>query len=406
VTTRASLARGGGFIAPALLVANAVSYVLTVVAARQLNHEQYGELGAYLGVLLVLAVPAIALQAVVARAAASRSADDARPLLRRAAGLGAGLALVVAALSPAVGAFLHSSIASPLWLAVQLAPLVVLCAAMGVLQGAERFTALALVIGAQALGRVCGIVPLLFGGSAADVLAALAIGTVLAAALAIALLRPVPGSKSTPFGSREVAAASGGLLALLLLANLDVLLARNVLSGDQSGRYSAGAVLAKAAFWLPQAVSVVAFPRLVDVELGRALLRRSVALVTALGIVEVLGCLLLARTVLRVTFGASYASLSNVAWLWVVQGAALSLVQLVVYRAIATHDHVVSWLIGVAAVLESVVVLMSQPSTAGSVIVIATVTCVTLTLVSVGLEVQPRRRKQPPLIPPVTRGQG
>ncbi len=374
---KGSLARGGGLIAPALTLVNLFAYAVTVAAARGLPEDDYGTLIALLGVLLVLAVPAIAMQAVVARATATGAATPGA-LLRRCLTVGAVGAVAAALASPVIAAFLHSSATGPLLVAVQLVPFAVLCGAMGVLQGSERFGALAVVITAQAIGRGAGLVPLAFSGSSNDVLLALDLG-MLGAALVGVAFASVRG-RGVSFSSRDVARASGGLLALLLLANLDVLLARNVLSGTESGRYAVGAVLAKAAFWLPQAVAVVVFPRLADPVAGRALLRRSALLVAGLGAFEVLGCVVLARPVLELTFGESYGSLSPYAWLWVVQGAALSLVQLLVYRAIAMRDRVTGVLIGLAAAVEAATVLILRPDRPVTIIAISAAVALTLTV--------------------------
>jgi O-antigen/teichoic acid export membrane protein len=378
VVARASLARGGSLVAPALMLVNVSAYVVTVAAARVLSKDAYGSLVALLGVLLVGCVPGIGMQAVVARTvAAHRSTTGA--LMRRSLLLGLTATGVAAALSPLIAAFLHTDVLGALLVAVQLAPFAVLSGAMGVLQGSERFAALAVLILAQAASRAAGVVPLLFSGTADDVLLALAVGTFAAAVFAVVMVGAP--ARGTAFGVREVAHATSGLLALLVMANLDVLLARNVLSGNQSGRYAVGAVLSKAAFWLPQAVAIVVFPRLADPVEGRALLRKSVLLVTILGAVEVIGCALLAKPVLEITFGEQYGSLSPYAWLWVVQGAALSVVQLLVYRAIATHDRTTGVVIGLAAVVEAAVVLVWQPSRPVSVILVAAVVAVATTLV-------------------------
>ena len=133
-------------------------------------------------------------------------------------------------------------------------------------------------------------------------------------------------------------------------------------------------------FWLPQAVAVVVFPRLADPDAGRELLRKAVLIVTGLGLLELAGCLFLARPVLELTFGESYGSLSGLAPLWVVQGAALSVVQLLVYRAIAVRDPVPSRLVGVAVVVETVLLLVVRPTTPGPVIATAAGLAVLLTL--------------------------
>ncbi len=375
---RASLARGGSLIAPALTALNLVGYVLTVTAARAFDQDAYGRLGAFLGVVLVVSVPALAVQTVVARSVARRPHGEPkgareRALLERAAVIGTVGSVVVAAASPLLAGFLHTGVAGPLWVAAQVAPLTVLSGAMGVLQGHERFRALAVVIGLQAVGKTLGLLPLLTGGDVTDVLAALTVGTAAAAVAALVLAGVGPrASLAGPLPSLvQLRQAATSLLTVLVLANIDVLLARNLLSGDDSGRYSAGSVLAKVAFWLPQAVAVVIFPRLTEADGGRELLRKAMGLVALLGLVELLGCVLLARPVLELTFGASYGSLDTIAPLWVLQGVALSIVQLLVYRAIATGDPVPGRLVAGAAVLEAGCLLVVHPTGPRAVIAIA-----------------------------------
>lgn len=384
--SRPSLVRGGSLVAPALTLLNLVGYALTVAAARAFDHDAYGRLNAFLGVLLVASVPALGVQTVVARSVAKAPPDEApgareRELLRSAAKVGAAATGVAALAAPLLAVFLHTSLAGPLWVAVQVAPLTVLSAALGVVQGQERFMALAALIGVQAGGKLVAIVPLAAGGSVSDLLAALAAGTTLAAVIAVAAVGRAPAAPlRSPLPSlKDLGLAASGLLTVLVLANLDVLLARNLLSGDEAGRYSAGAVLAKVAFWLPQAVAVVIFPRLAEPTAGRELLRKAVLFVVAVGAIEVAGCVLLAGPVLALTFGASYRSLSGVAWLWVLQGVALSVVQLVVYRAIATGDTVAGRLVAGAAIAEVVLVLAVSPSTPAGVITLATGTVLALT---------------------------
>jgi O-antigen/teichoic acid export membrane protein len=378
---RSSLARGGGLVAPALTLANLAGYLLAVVASHTLDQNRYGALTALLGALLVASVPALGLQAVTVRAVALRAAHELpgaveRPLLRRSVVAGALLAGAAAAAAPVLAAFLHTGVAGPLWLALGLLPLTVLSTSMGVLQGDERFGLLALLVVAQAASKGVAVVPLLLDDGPADVLAWLAASTAAAAALGVALVwRATRGggtSRSVALpGVRETAAAATGLVALLALANLDLLLARNTLSGTDSGQYSAGAVCAKAAFWLPQAVAVVVFPRLSDAEAGRAVLRRALLVVAALGAVELVGSAVLGRLAMELTFGNEYGRLAPVVPLFVLQGVALSVLQLLLYRAIATRDPVPVRVLLAALPLETAAVLALQPGRPGPIIGLA-----------------------------------
>ena len=186
--------------------------------------------------------------------------------------------------------------------------------------------------------------------------------------------RPAVGPLEGLPSLRATAQACGGLLALLLLSNVDLLLARHRLPGDASGAYAVGAVLTKAAFWLPQAVSVVAFPRLADPLVGGRVLRSAVLVLTVLGAAGVAGALLLARPFLVLAFGEQYAGLAGDAPLFVAQGAALALVQLLVYRGIALRRGGATACVLVAVAVEALVLLLlPQPAVGRFVGVAATV---------------------------------
>ncbi len=51
-----------------------------------------------------------------------------------------------------------------------------------------------------------------------------------------------------------------------MLSNLDIIVARNILTDHNSGLYAGGLILVKGVLFLPQFVVVVAFPSMVTVE--------------------------------------------------------------------------------------------------------------------------------------------
>ncbi len=385
---RRSLAYGGVLVTPAIMTVNLAGYLLAVAAARALDAASFGELNALLGALLIASVPSLAVQAVVAQAVARRPAHEEsgpreRALLGRAALAGVAGAGAAGLAAPLLALFLHVGVAGPLWLAVGLVPLAVLSAVLGLLQGSERFAALAAVLVVQAAGKAVALLPLAAHRGPPSVLAALAAGTTLAALVGLVLVRPGRGRSGlhSPLGLpsvRSLVFATGGLLALLALANLDILLARHVLPAEASGRYAVGTVCAKVALWLPQAIVVVVFPRLSDPTAARLLLRRAVRLLLLLSLVEVAGALLLAGPALELAFGARYRDVAPIAPLFVVQGASLALVQLLVYRGIAVGDSRPARLIALGAGVEAAIVLALRPSTLPPVILIAALIAVPL----------------------------
>ncbi|HET7517789.1 MAG TPA: polysaccharide biosynthesis protein, partial [Actinomycetes bacterium] len=163
-----SLRRDAFVLAVGMGAANAGNYLFNVVMAFLLGPEAYGALAALLAVVLVGSVPGLALQAVVARrtALARAEAGAAWPgvgwLVGRA---GAGLALLTVLAGPGLVLFLHLDSAVPVgWLALALAPTPLLFAVQGLLQGRERFGALAAVMLAGAGGKLAAGLALVAAG--------------------------------------------------------------------------------------------------------------------------------------------------------------------------------------------------------------------------------------------------
>ncbi len=356
-------------VAVAMTLANLLGYALALTAARRLGPANYGALASLLAVVLVGYVSALGLQTVTAR----RMARGARPqeLLRVAVSAAGLTGLVVAASAWTLASFLHLGNASAvLGVAATLVPLTWLGFVQGVSQGLERFGLLALVLLVHAVGKVGGgMVALLTGGSVAVVMWATALGTLLAAMASTGLvLRAVPTWRgSTPHGSEgapaETAHAVHALLALYLLTNLDLVLARHELSADAAGQYAVGAIMTKAAFWLPQFVAVVALPRLADPKRRRAAARNAVAALAVVGGVATVFTAILGDFAISVVGGSAYASLAPYAWLFVLLGSLFALAQLLLYDRLAQRDRsavAVLWL--ALAALSILVVAQAQPS--------------------------------------------
>ena len=76
------------------------------------------------------------------------------------------------------------------------------------------------------------------------------------------------------------------LLAFFAIANADVLFARALLDGTDSGYYAAGLIVAKACLFLPQFVIVIVFPSLASSPGDTVRLRRAIVAVAGLGVVR------------------------------------------------------------------------------------------------------------------------
>jgi hypothetical protein len=370
-----SLLRSGVVVGVAMGLANVLQYGLQLVASHRLGADGFGGFGALVGLGVVAAVPMLALQTVTARHVA-RAAVERGPLLGAALRLGLLVTVAGLLLSPVAAAFLHVPVAAALALALSLGSLAVAGAAQGVLQGAEQFGRLGALFVAVAVLRVGGgVAGLVLGGDVTSGLAGAAVGTAAAGVLALLLVGGRPGGLVPSGFARELTGASSGVLALLALAGADLLLARHVLPGAQSGRYAAGSLVARACFWLPQFVAVVVVPRLASGEAG--LLRRAVRLVAALGVVEVVGALLVPEGLLRLVLGG-YGSLAHVLAAFALQGSCLAVLQVLVHSGIARGERGIGRLLWAAVAVETAVVLLLRPGFAGVLGVAVTCTGVAL----------------------------
>jgi O-antigen/teichoic acid export membrane protein len=371
---RASLPRAFLVVAPAMAAANALNYAFNLVMSRLLGPADYGALGALLALVLVGTVPGVALQAVVARHTTLAGRAVGRlwsRVLVAVLAVGGALGLLALAASPAVAAFLHLPSLGPcLWLAAALLPLPLLSAVQGMLQGREWFGLLAAVLLVAAAGRLAVGLGLVEGGLGVEgALAATAIGSAVAVLVAVPRLRAQGGWEHVRRGWRwpgrgspgavvvgEVAAAAAGVLGLLLLANVDVLLARHFLPAEASGLYAAGAVLTKIAFWAPQFVVTLVFPRLVTAADRRRLLGRSAAVVATVGAPLVVAAALAPRLAARLSFGEAYLDVGPTLPLFAALGTGLALVQLVLFTGMASADRGMYRLLLAAVAAEAVLV--------------------------------------------------
>lgn len=376
---RIRLARSAALLAAATVTANAAGYLIAVVGSRRLPPASYGLLGSMLALLAITSVPGLALQAVIARRVAVRGLDRITAA-RQGVVVGAGCAAVGLVALPGLRIFLNArtvtaGLAATVITAV---PLTVLSALQGWLQGQERFRGLAVLVLAGGGARlVGGVVPLAAGSSAAVAMGGVAVATgVVAAAATAAVLRgsrpaPEPRRWSVGLGPRELALAAAGLGGLLVLSNLDLLLARHLLPTTASGRYAALAVVARVAFWLPQAIGLTVLPRL-SVPASRTRALRDALLATGcVGAVGIAVTAVAGGPLMSLTFGAAYRSSGHLAWLFALQGSLLALTQLLVVDGIARGRHGLLPLMAAGTALEAAVLLVAAPTTVTGIIVAA-----------------------------------
>jgi O-antigen/teichoic acid export membrane protein len=268
-------------------------------------------------------------------------------------------------------------------------------AAMGIAQGREEHVRLSWAFIANGVGRAMGgILGVLVLQSVTGVGIGVLAGCAVGASVAYWLICPRAWSPRVSAGvPSEFGHVVHALAVLFTLTNVDVLLARIFLTEDLSGAYAVGVLLAKIAFFLPNAIIIVLFPKMTG---GRS--SRTVYLATGLtaivGLVITSFSFFFGDLVIRVLGGAQYAELSSEAWLFALEGSAFALVQVLLYARLATQDRSAVVAVWVAlAVLVTIVVFWRHDTVVD---IVTTVVGVSLALTAVGLVMD---RRQSPGVP-------
>jgi O-antigen/teichoic acid export membrane protein len=374
--------RSGVLLAAATAVSIGAAYVFLLTAGRILGSEDYGSLAALLGLLTIVLIPAGALQMAISREVsrhiasgeARAGAQLAQGTLRAAAIATIPLLVVLVALAAPLSHVLNIHSFPVVVLAVlSLSTALVYPVALGVLQGLQRFGALATLYVFPWLVRL-----IVFGLAAAAGLrlggAALAIivGAVAAAAVALWLIRePLRGVEPLPRRElwnflRYLSPVAVGLIGIVLLTNIDILIVKARFPGDEAGAYAAASAFARVAFFVPATILTVLFPRTAARQargeetediLGRSLL-------ATLGFCAVLVVFYAAagRGLLTATFGGDFAAGGDVLAPFALAIGLYSLTQILVGYHLSRGESRYAWIVA-GSVLVQLAVLSLVPAT-------------------------------------------
>ncbi|WP_313715981.1 oligosaccharide flippase family protein [Arsenicicoccus bolidensis] len=409
----------GGLLFAGTFLGALLGYAFFVVLGRSMTPDDLGAVGSLINLSTILTVPGLGLQLVTARGVASQSAPahgrSGGPvdggLLVGALLVGGVPALLLAVTAPLVAPLLHLPSVAPLVvLALSAVPMTVAFAALGVLQGAERFAALglsALLVGVAKIASAVAASAL--GQGVLGVIGWYAVGWVVVAVVAGALAVRGAGrggageDDAGPDGSMTapsrwaagIARARAGLVGsmptagLLVLSSLDLILARHHLTRDGSGVYTMGALFEKVAFWGPQFIATIYYPRMARPAERAAAVRAAVGMTAAVGVLGVLVAAVAGDLLTSFVGGRAYVGeLGHQAWVFTALGVALALVQVLVYADLADHRHGVGALVWVAVAITVGAVALWHGSVAA---VVGTVLVCVLGLLLVAGTVVARR---------------
>ena len=252
-------------LAAASMAANVISLGFTIVFARILGTDGYGSLAALVSTFLIISVPGLALQVACARETALGRLGSGAVLSathrRWMAELGVALAALLGA-----GAILREPLAAAVgveevWAAAAIPATgcawLALSIERGMLQGLREYRAAGLSVILEAAGRL--LAGLVLVGLGTGVTGAYLASPLAMLAMAIALgllLRRRLGAPDRPSRRRLHTLIGGawapviGLTLVAVLQNIDVIVVKHRVGGDEAGAYAAAAVAAKVVIWV------------------------------------------------------------------------------------------------------------------------------------------------------------
>ena len=362
---RKRLIQGVIVVGAGLAVPQVLAYAASVIAARLLVPSEFGAFGAMQGITQIGAPIGLAIQAIAARRLVKNSQNKHHDLLK----FGLEVAIAVM-LSTLIISYPLSFIFNIQYLVLvltigALAPFVFISTQLGIAQGKEFYFKLAAIYIVFGIGRsVSAIVGLIVYPEIISVGIGFFGGTLLSAIVAHFILGNSKKFWKTDRADQsinELWKATQALFALYVLVNIDVLLARIVLTPEESGIYTVGMLVAKIAFFMPQAITVVLFPKM-----GRndsSALRLAVLGTALIGTGYVGVCYFGSEFVVGAIGGSNYSDLYSEVWLFAIEGSLFAILQVLLYGRIAREDTKVSILLWAGSILATLSVWLIMVDT-------------------------------------------
>ncbi|HWQ60584.1 MAG TPA: oligosaccharide flippase family protein [Candidatus Fimivivens sp.] len=315
------------------LLVNVMNYVYHLVIGRQVSVSVYGEAESLISLITIVSVPAATLTMVAAKYAAACKADGNTAgsheilsyLNRKVLKYGLPIFIMTVLLTPMIGSYLNVSNRFALVL-IWISMYVSFFGAVngGLLSGWQKFaeSSIASVL-SSVVKLVSGVALVAAGLALGGIVGSLLFSSVAGYALTSWYLRSTVARKSAvhderfrkavDFASlrRYVMPAFFGNLAITVLGNADMILAKHNLTEFAAGQYGALTVVSKVIYFGTGVIAGVLFSMSAEKnhkgESSRHILGIGLATVAAASLVATLLYFLFPTTILGILFGNKYA---------------------------------------------------------------------------------------------------
>jgi O-antigen/teichoic acid export membrane protein len=389
---RKRLIQGVVVVGLGLAVPQGLAYAASVVAARLLVPAEFGAFGAMQGITQIGTPIGLAIQAIAARRLVKNSQNKHHDLLKFGLEISIAVMILTLLISFPLSSIFHIDYLVLVLTIGAVAPFVFISTQLGIAQGKELYLKVAGIYIVFGIGRsISAIVGLLIYPELISVGIGFFGGTLLSVIFAHYILgnsnrfwKTVRAEK----GVSELYKAAQALIALYVLVNIDVLLARIVLSPVQSGVYTVGMLVAKIAFFMPQAITVVLFPKMGKND--SSALRLAVLGTTLIGSAYVGFCYFASEFVVNAIGGSGYSELYSEVWMFALEGSLFAVLQVLLYGRIAREDTKVSILLWAGSLIAAISVWLIAIDTV--ITVVSSLIGVTFILVIIAAVTELRHR--------------
>jgi len=314
------------------MVGSLCNYLFTLFMGRMLGPANYGILVALLSLMALITIPASVINTVAMRFTAVFKSRNQIEKIRRLfsyltknlflISLAAALILIVA--TPFINNFLKIPSKVPIILLSLLLILIFLIPiTRGVLQGLQKFFALSVNICIDPLVKLLlAVILVYFGFGVNGVIIALIVASTTAYFLSFIPLKNLSlkfSRRDDQIGKKEIKGYSANvlwtLLLLTLLVNVDIILVKHFLSGQEAGFYGALSTMGKIVLFVSVPISGVMFPMVTSrYEKGEKhwkLLLVSLVLMTILGLLVLAVYFIAPAFSVKILFGNQYLAIAN-----------------------------------------------------------------------------------------------
>lgn len=339
-------------------VVNLANFVFHSYASRLLGPEQYGVLVTLLALIIIVGMPAMALQMTIVKKTSIFKAHgrfgSVEKLFKKTilwfSVLGALYFVVFAAAGSGIGGlkdFFHIEDAFLYYILGGIAFVSLMVTVVrGILQGLQKFIGLGATMITDAVIRLIFLfifVSVLSWG-ARGALATTFVGTATAFVLGLVLISYIfryKESSAEVIRKRDVFSYAlpvfFSMMGFALLSYMDVFMVKHFFSSYEAGLYSATSMIGKAFLYFPSAIVVTLFPKVAEShELNKntmSLLTKSLGLTALISLAGIIICFFFPKIIIAVMFGEKFLAIEGVVKFF---GAAI--LPLVLYNVLLNYS--------------------------------------------------------------------